>query len=90
MLVISFLLLIQFFVRPDSIGMRHWCLLVMTVIALRLAGTWWSRSGGADTPVVVSMLTPDSRLGGGGGGLYAQQRPADRPRAGRFFRRKLV
>lgn len=42
-LVISFLLLIVF-VRTDSIGMQVLCLLVMTVIAPRLAGTWWPPS----------------------------------------------
>lgn len=39
-LVVSFLLLILF-VRTDSVGMQGFALLVMTVIALALAGTWW-------------------------------------------------
>ena len=54
-LVISFLLLIVF-VRTDSIGMQVLCLLVMTVIALAFGWHLVASIGGADMPVVVSML----------------------------------
>lgn len=84
-LVVSFLLLIVF-VRTDSIGMQVLCLLVMTVIAWRLAGTGGlhRRRGYAGRGVNAELLL---RLGGSSSGLYAQQRPAYRNwRAGRFFR----
>lgn len=84
-LVISFLLLVAF-VRTDSTGTQVLCLLVMTIIALAFGwhrGVYRRRGyagGGIDAELVL-------RLGGGGGGLHAQQRPADRDRrAGRFFR----
>ena len=54
-LVVSFLLLIVF-VRTDSIGMQVLCLLVMTVIALAFGWHLVASIGGADMPVVVSML----------------------------------
>lgn len=53
--MVSFLLLIVF-VRTDSIGMQVLCLLVMTVIALAFGWHLVASIGGADMPVVVSML----------------------------------
>ncbi len=44
---------------------------MMTAIALALAGAWVASIGGADMPVVVSMLQLLLGLGGSGGGLYA-------------------
>lgn len=54
-LVVSFLLLILF-VRTDSVGMQGFALLVMTVIALAFGWHLVASIGGADMPVVVSML----------------------------------
>lgn len=53
--MVSFLLLIVF-VRTDSIGMQVLCLLVMTVIATAFGWHTVASIGGADMPVVVSML----------------------------------
>ncbi|MFP1591371.1 NAD(P)(+) transhydrogenase (Re/Si-specific) subunit beta [Escherichia coli] len=86
-LVVSFLLLIVF-VRTDSVGLQVLALLIMTAIALVFGWHLVASIGGADMPVVVSMLELVLRLGGCGCGLYAQQRPADCDRcAGRFFGR---
>lgn len=42
-LVVSFLLLVVF-VRTESVGLQVLALLVMTIIALALAGIWWPPS----------------------------------------------
>ncbi|MEY8709094.1 Re/Si-specific NAD(P)(+) transhydrogenase subunit beta [Mangrovibacter phragmitis] len=54
-LVVSFLLLIMF-VRTGSAGTQVFALLVMTVIALAFGWHLVASIGGADMPVVVSML----------------------------------
>ena len=54
-LVVSFLLLVAF-VRTDSTGTQVLALLVMTVIALAFGWHLVASIGGADMPVVVSML----------------------------------
>ncbi len=54
-LVISFLLLVAF-VRTDSTGTQVLCLLVMTIIATAFGWHPVASIGGADMPVVVSML----------------------------------
>ena len=83
-LVVSFVLLVVF-VRTESVGLQVLALLVMTIIGLRLASggvhRWCGYAGGG---LHAELLL---RLGGGGGRLYAEQRPADCHRcAGRFFR----
>ncbi|PKH26756.1 NAD(P)(+) transhydrogenase (Re/Si-specific) subunit beta [Enterobacterales bacterium CwR94] len=54
-LVVSFLLLVVF-VRTDSVGLQVVALLLMTVIALAFGWHLVASIGGADMPVVVSML----------------------------------
>ena len=54
-LIVSFLLLIMF-VRSDSVGVQGFALLVMTLIALAFGWHLVASIGGADMPVVVSML----------------------------------
>ncbi len=54
-LVVSFLLLIVF-VRTDSVGLQVLALLIMTAIALVFGWHLVASIGGADMPVVVSML----------------------------------
>ncbi len=54
-LVLSFLLLILF-VRSESVGVQSFALLVMTLIALAFGWHLVASIGGADMPVVVSML----------------------------------
>lgn len=54
-LVVSFLLMI-IFVRTDSIALQVFTLLIMTIIALAFGWHLVSSIGGADMPVVVSML----------------------------------
>ncbi|MBU9977774.1 Re/Si-specific NAD(P)(+) transhydrogenase subunit beta [Proteus mirabilis] len=54
-LVISFLLMI-WFVKTDSIGLQVFLMIVMTVIALAFGWHLVASIGGADMPVVVSML----------------------------------
>jgi NAD(P) transhydrogenase subunit beta len=54
-LVVSFVLLVVF-VRTDSVGMQVLALLVMTIIALAFGWHLVASIGGADMPVVVSML----------------------------------
>ena len=54
-LVVSFLLLIVF-VRTDSVTLQALALLVMTIIALAFGWHLVASIGGADMPVVVSML----------------------------------
>ncbi|MFT4270884.1 MAG: Re/Si-specific NAD(P)(+) transhydrogenase subunit beta [Pantoea sp.] len=54
-LVISFLLLV-WFVRTESTGAQVFALLLMTVIALAFGWHLVASIGGADMPVVVSML----------------------------------
>ncbi|KEA51181.1 MULTISPECIES: Re/Si-specific NAD(P)(+) transhydrogenase subunit beta [Mangrovibacter] len=54
-LVVSFLLLI-IFVRTGSVGTQVFALLIMTVIALAFGWHLVASIGGADMPVVVSML----------------------------------
>ncbi|GAB2954639.1 Re/Si-specific NAD(P)(+) transhydrogenase subunit beta [Hafnia psychrotolerans] len=54
-LVISFLLMVTF-VRTDSVGLQVFSLLLMTLIALGFGWHLVSSIGGADMPVVVSML----------------------------------
>ncbi len=80
----SFLLLIL--LRTDSVGLQVLALLIMTAIALVFGWHLVASIGGADMPVVVSMLNWYLRLGGCGWGFMSQQRPADCDRcAGRFF-----
>ncbi len=54
-LVISFLLMI-WFVKTDSVGFTSLLMIVMTVIALAFGWHLVASIGGADMPVVVSML----------------------------------
>ncbi len=54
-LVVSFLLLIVF-VRTDSVGLQVLALLIMPAIALVFGWHFIASIGGADMPVVVSML----------------------------------
>ncbi|WP_297207647.1 Re/Si-specific NAD(P)(+) transhydrogenase subunit beta [uncultured Pluralibacter sp.] len=54
-LVVSFLLLVMF-VRTESVGLQVFALLVVTVIALAFGWHLVASIGGADMPVVVSML----------------------------------
>ena len=54
-LVVSFLLLLVF-VRTESVGLQVLALLLMTVIALAFGWHLVASIGGADMPVVVSML----------------------------------
>ena len=54
-LIVSFLLLIMF-VRSDSVSVQGFALLVMTLIALAFGWHLVASIGGADMPVVVSML----------------------------------
>lgn len=54
-LVVSFILMV-IFVRSDSTGTQVLCLLVMTAIALAFGWHLVASIGGADMPVVVSML----------------------------------
>lgn len=54
-LVVSFLLLL-WFVRSDSTGVKVFALLLMTLIALAFGWHLVASIGGADMPVVVSML----------------------------------
>ncbi|GBU13991.1 pyridine nucleotide transhydrogenase beta subunit [Enterobacterales bacterium] len=54
-LVVSFLLMVTF-VRTDSVGLQVFSLLIMTLIALGFGWHLVSSIGGADMPVVVSML----------------------------------
>ena len=54
-LVVSFAMLI-IFVRTESVGLQVLALLVMTIIALVVGWHLVASTGGADMPVVVSML----------------------------------
>ncbi|MGX8807541.1 NAD(P)(+) transhydrogenase (Re/Si-specific) subunit beta, partial [Enterobacter hormaechei] len=54
-LVISFLLMF-WFVNTDSVGLQVFLMIVMTVIALAFGWHLVASIGGADMPVVVSML----------------------------------
>ncbi|MEG1213356.1 MAG: NAD(P)(+) transhydrogenase (Re/Si-specific) subunit beta, partial [Leclercia sp.] len=54
-LVVSFVLMVVF-VRTESVGMQVLALLVMTIIALAFGWHLVASIGGADMPVVVSML----------------------------------
>jgi len=54
-LVVSFLLLLVF-VRTESVGLQVLALLIMTLIALAFGWHLVASIGGADMPVVVSML----------------------------------
>ncbi len=54
-LVISLILLV-IFVRTDSVGLQVFVMLIMTVIALAFGWHLVASIGGADMPVVVSML----------------------------------
>ncbi|AKJ42143.1 NAD(P) transhydrogenase subunit beta [Pragia fontium] len=54
-IVVSFLLMIMF-VSSDSVGVHVFALLIMTVIALAFGWHLVASIGGADMPVVVSML----------------------------------
>lgn len=54
-LVVSFLLMVMF-VRTESVGLQVVALLIMTIIALAFGWHLVSSIGGADMPVVVSML----------------------------------
>ncbi len=54
-LVVSFVLLV-IFVKTDSVGLQVFMMLIMTVIALAFGWHLVASIGGADMPVVVSML----------------------------------
>ncbi|MBW7983153.1 Re/Si-specific NAD(P)(+) transhydrogenase subunit beta [Enterobacillus tribolii] len=54
-MVVSFLLMV-WFVKTDSIGVEVFTLLLMTIIALAFGWHLVASIGGADMPVVVSML----------------------------------
>ncbi|EFB73724.1 NAD(P) transhydrogenase subunit beta [Providencia rustigianii] len=54
-LVVSFILLV-IFVKTDSVGLQVFLMLIMTVIALAFGWHLVASIGGADMPVVVSML----------------------------------
>ncbi|SFC99804.1 Re/Si-specific NAD(P)(+) transhydrogenase subunit beta [Pragia fontium] len=54
-IVVSFLLMIMF-VSSDSVGVHVFALLIMTIIALAFGWHLVASIGGADMPVVVSML----------------------------------
>ncbi|MBP6121304.1 MULTISPECIES: Re/Si-specific NAD(P)(+) transhydrogenase subunit beta [Providencia] len=54
-LVVSLILLV-IFVRTDSVGLQVFVMLIMTVIALAFGWHLVASIGGADMPVVVSML----------------------------------
>ena len=54
-LVVSFLLMV-WFVKTDSVGLQVFLIIVMTVIALAFGWHLVASIGGADMPVVVSML----------------------------------
>lgn len=54
-LVVSFILLV-IFVKTDSVGLQVFVMLIMTVIALAFGWHLVASIGGADMPVVVSML----------------------------------
>ena len=61
------------FVRADSVGWQVVTLLLMTAIALAFGWHLVASIGGADMPVVVSMLNSYSG-GPRRGGLHAEQR----------------
>ncbi|MEQ5183709.1 Re/Si-specific NAD(P)(+) transhydrogenase subunit beta [Providencia rettgeri] len=54
-LVVSFILLV-IFVKTDSVGLQVFVMLIMTAIALAFGWHLVASIGGADMPVVVSML----------------------------------
>ncbi|SUC31465.1 NAD(P) transhydrogenase subunit beta [Providencia rettgeri] len=54
-LVVSFILLV-IFVKTESVGLQVFLMLIMTVIALAFGWHLVASIGGADMPVVVSML----------------------------------
>ncbi|EKT57541.1 Re/Si-specific NAD(P)(+) transhydrogenase subunit beta [Providencia sneebia] len=54
-LVVSFILLL-IFVKTESVGLQVFAMLIMTVIALAFGWHLVASIGGADMPVVVSML----------------------------------
>ncbi|EKT62704.1 Re/Si-specific NAD(P)(+) transhydrogenase subunit beta [Providencia burhodogranariea] len=54
-LVVSFILLI-IFVKTESVGLQVFTMLIMTIIALAFGWHLVASIGGADMPVVVSML----------------------------------
>lgn len=67
-LVISFLLMI-WFVKTDSVGLQVFLMIVMTVIALAFGWHLVASIGGADMPVVVSMLNSYSGWAAAAAGL---------------------
>jgi len=71
--VVLVFLLGRWFLNTHSTGAGMALLLVMTVIALLLGIHMVMAIGGADMPVVVSMLNSYSGSGGGGDRLHAQQ-----------------
>jgi NAD(P) transhydrogenase subunit beta len=76
------------FVNSHSVAEGMTPMIVMTVVALLFGVHMVMAIGGADMPVVVSMLNSYSGWAAGGDGLHAEQRLADcRRRAGRQQRR---
>ncbi|XPE41539.1 NAD(P)(+) transhydrogenase (Re/Si-specific) subunit beta [Shigella flexneri] len=74
------------FVRTESVGLQVLALLVMTIIALAFGWHLVASIGGADMPVVVSMLNSYSGWAAAAAGFMLSNDLLIRHRcAGRFF-----